>query len=129
MTSPKAPVPKPKRTDGVAHVFAAASYSIAGLRRLFHEAAFRHELIVGATAVVLITVLGGTVAEYLILAGLFLALIAVEAINTAIECIVDRISPDWEEYARDAKDLGSLAVMCVLLCGGLFIFHMVFSRL
>jgi len=129
VTSPKTPVPKSDRAGGVAHIFAAASYSLAGLRRLFRETAFRHEMILGAAAVLLLAVLGATVAEYFVLVGLFLALVAVEALNTAIECIVDRLSPEWEEYARDAKDLGSLAVMCILLCGGLFILYVILSRI
>ena len=55
---------------------------------------------------------GATWIEYCILLVLFFALIAVEALNTAIECIVDHLASDWQEFARDAKDLGSLATMC-----------------
>ena len=73
--------------------------------------------------------LDATIVEYLLLVGIFLLLVAVEALNTAIECIVDRLSPEWEEYARDAKDLGSLAVTCILLCGGIFILYVIFSRI
>lgn len=38
-----------------------------------------------------------------------LVLIAVEALNTAIEVLVDHLSPGWSQFAKDAKDLGSLA--------------------
>jgi diacylglycerol kinase (ATP) len=47
-------------------------------------------------------------------AGLVLLLIAVEALNTALEVLVDHLSPGWSQFAKDAKDLGSLAVACVI---------------
>ena len=58
---------------------------------------------------------GATAAELGIFALLFLLLLAVEALNTAVEVLVDRISPEWSQMAKDAKDLGSLAVGLVLL--------------
>lgn len=42
-------------------------------------------------------------------------LFATEALNTAIEEIVDHISPKWSLAVRNAKDLGSLAVGLVSL--------------
>ena len=121
--------PKPERIGGAAHVLAAASYSLGGLKRLLRETAFRQELLLVCAGLLLLVALGATIVEYLLLIGIFLLLVAVEALNTAIECIVDRLSPEWEEYARDAKDLGSLAVMCILLCGGLFILYVILSRI
>ena len=35
---------KPPRKSGVAHFFAAAGYSLGGLKRLFRESAFRQEV-------------------------------------------------------------------------------------
>lgn len=47
--------------------------------------------------------------------GLVLAL---EAINTAIECVVDLVSPKYHELAGRAKDVGAAAVLIsVLFCG------------
>ena len=113
--------PKPTKVKGFAHLFAAASYSGAGLRRLWSETAFRHEVLVSVALVVLFAYVGATLVEFSILIGVFLLLVAAEALNTAIECIVDHLTPDWAEFARNAKDLGSLAVMCVLLGGGLLV--------
>ena len=91
-----ASTPKPRRKKGLAHLFAAAGYSVAGARRLWQETALRH---------------------------MVLALVAclIEALNTAIECVVDHLALDWQEFARDAKDLGSLATMCLLCANGIFI--------
>lgn len=112
---------KPPRLGGLAHLFAAATYSGAGFARLMRESAFRQELLVFVAALAYLAFLGVSLVEYAILVGLFLLLVAVEALNTAIECIVDHISPEWAEFAKHAKDLGSLAVMCVLLGAALFL--------
>ena len=72
---------------------------------------------------------GATWIEYCILLVLFLALIAVEALNTAIECIVDHLASDWQEFARDAKDLGSLVTMCMICANCAFIGSVIFRAL
>ena len=105
---------KPPRKTGVAHFFAAAGYSIGGLKRLARESAFRQEVALIAGLLVLFLVFRATLPELLGLLALGLLLIAVEAINTAIEVLVDHLSPGWSEFAKDAKDLGSLAVACTI---------------
>lgn len=101
---------------GLLHAVDAAGYSLAGLRRLWGETAARQEMAFGAVAVAVLLGAGATAAELGIFAILFLILLAAEAINTAIEVLVDRISPEWSQMAKDAKDLGSLAVGLVILC-------------
>lgn len=117
---------KPARKTGVAHFFAAASYSAGGARRLWREAAFRQELL-GLVAVAAVFVwVGARVPEYLGLAILSLMVLAVEALNTAIEELVDHASPEWSEFAKNAKDMGSFAVMCMLVATGLYAGFVVF---
>jgi diacylglycerol kinase (ATP) len=115
------PRPKPARITGIAHVFAAAGYSISGVRRLWQETAFRHIVLALFLGFGLLAITGASVIEYGILLILFFTLVAVEALNTAIECIVDHLAPHWAEFARDAKDLGSLATMCLLCANGVFL--------
>lgn len=105
---------RPVRKSGIAHFFAAAGYSLSGLRRLAQESAFRQEVALIAGLFVLFVVLGASVAEVLGLLALGLLLIAVEALNTALEVLVDHLSPGWSVFAKDAKDLGSLAVACTI---------------
>lgn len=112
---------KPERLTGLAHVLAAARYSISGLRRLWQEAAFRHIILAVPVCFALLALAKASFVEYFVMLILFLCLIAVEALNTAIECIVDHLAPQWEEFARDAKDLGSLATMCLLCANGTFL--------
>jgi diacylglycerol kinase (ATP) len=105
---------KPPRKSGIAHFFAAAGYSRAGLQRLARESAFRQEVALILGLVVVLVVFGASLAEVLGLLALGLLLVAVEALNTALEVLVDHLSPGWSEFAKDAKDLGSLAVACTI---------------
>ena len=105
---------KPPRKTGVAHFFAAASYSAGGLRRLAQESAFRQEALLGVVLLVGLFFWGASGPALLGAAALILLLIAVEALNTALEVLVDHLSPGWSQFAKDAKDLGSLAVACTI---------------
>ena len=105
---------KPPRKTGVAHFFAAAGYSIGGLKRLAQESAFRQEVALIAGLLVLFLIFGASLPEILGLLAIGLVLIAVEALNTALEVLVDHLSPGWSQFAKDAKDLGSLAVACTI---------------
>jgi diacylglycerol kinase (ATP) len=111
---------KPPRKSGLAHFFAAAGYSLAGLQRLSRESAFRQEVALVAGLLLLFLVFGASLPEILGLLAIGLALIAVEALNTALEVLVDHLSPGWSQFAKDAKDLGSLAVACTI--GALLIY-------
>jgi diacylglycerol kinase (ATP) len=105
---------KPPRKSGIAHFLAAAGYSLGGLQRLFRESAFRQELLLILGLLVLFLALGASLVEILGMLALGLALVAVEALNTALEVLVDHLSPGWSQWAKEAKDLGSLAVACMI---------------
>ena len=115
-----------EKKTGISHFFAAATYSWGGLRRLVGEAAFRHELMAFAGGLVLFLITGAHVHEYLLFVILALALFAFEALNTAIEEIVDRVSPEFSLAAKHAKDLGSFACLCMIAANGLYIAYVVF---
>jgi diacylglycerol kinase (ATP) len=119
------PAQKPSRKSGLAHFFAAAGYSKGGIQRLWQESAFRQEVLAALAMPVALWALGATLTEWLIFAALALLVVGLEALNTAIECLVDHLTQDWAVFARDAKDLGSLAVMCGLLCHGLLLAHVI----
>lgn len=52
---------------------------------------------------------------------LLFALLATEALNTAIEYVVDHVSPEMSDFAKHAKDIGSFAVFCMLCANAIFI--------
>lgn len=104
-----------RKKTGIGHFFAAAGYSAGGLRRLFGEAAFRHEVGAFALAIAVFALVGAEPLHYAAAILLFLLMMAFEAINTAIEEIVDRVSPEISDMAKHAKDLGSFACLCMIL--------------
>lgn len=122
-SGPTSPVHK---HTGVRHLFAAASYSLGGAKRLIGEAAFRHELIAFGIAMLAFVIAGATLFQYVAMAILFLLMMAFEAINTAIEEIVDRVSPEISEMGKHAKDLGSFACLCLIVANGVYAFYVVF---
>lgn len=115
-----------EKKTGIAHFFAAGRYSFQGFRRLIGEAAFRHELLALVVGLVLFAYVGATLGEFVTFIILMLVLFCVEAVNTAIEELVDRISPEISTVGRNAKDLGSFAVFCLLVANGLYAGYVVF---
>lgn len=115
-----------EKKTGIAHFFAAGRYSFQGFRRLIGESAFRHELLALAVGLGLFAAFGATLGEFVTFIILMLVLFCVEAINTAIEELVDRISPEISTVGRNAKDLGSFAVFCLLVANGLYAAYVVF---
>jgi diacylglycerol kinase (ATP) len=104
------------------HIVHAAGYSMAGLGYLLRsELAARIEAAVIILAFVWFAVLGRSLVDFLGLAVIACILMSVEALNTAIEDIVDKLSPERSTFARGAKDLGSTAVFFMLAAGGLYI--------
>ena len=106
---------RPKPRAGLAHVLDAAGYSLAGLRRLVRESAVRLEMLGLIAGAVLLVFAGVSPARWAIFFGLCLLVLIVETLNTALEVLTDHVSPEWSAAARDAKDLGSLAVAFSLI--------------
>ncbi|MGI2032389.1 diacylglycerol kinase [Rhizobium panacihumi] len=118
-----------EKASGMRRVVAATRYSLQGLARLWREEAFRHEVIAFVAGLLVFAAVGAHLADYLIYLVLMLVLFSVEALNTAIEELVDRISPEISSVGRHAKDLGSLAVFCLLCANGVFVLYVVMARL
>lgn len=106
---------------GLLHVIDAAGYSLAGFRRLWAETAARLEILGAALAGLAFWWAGAALWHWLVGAALLALVLAVEALNTAIEVLTDRLSPEWSQMAKDAKDLGSLAVGLLLVLAGGFV--------
>jgi len=108
----------------------ASRYSFAGFNFLIRsELASRLEIYVFAFALALYWFLDAPWIHFLIGAVLMFLILAVEAINTAIEVIIDRISPEISDTGKHAKDLGSFAVMCLTFCNGIHMSYVVLSSL
>jgi diacylglycerol kinase (ATP) len=101
------------------HPIAATGYSLAGLRVLLRQRPAKLQVAMGAATALVFAVVGVGPVHWAVMLGLWVAGLCVEALNTAIELTVDRVSPEISDYAKQAKDLGSFAVGGVLLLFGL----------
>lgn len=104
-----------KSRKGLARIWHAAGYSLAGLRSGWFEAAFRQEAIAAVVLVPLAAWMAHSWVEFALLAGSVILLLVVELLNTGIETAIDRIGPEWHPLSKRAKDMGSAAVLLTLL--------------
>jgi diacylglycerol kinase (ATP) len=101
-----------KSKSGFKRIFTAFFYSIDGFRAAWrHEHAFRQELMIAVPGVVIALLLPVSGLEKLLLIGVLLLVLVIELLNSAIEAVVDRVSLDRNPLSKNAKDLGSAAVM------------------
>ncbi|MEM1091131.1 MAG: diacylglycerol kinase [Pseudomonadota bacterium] len=104
----------------------ATRNSMAGLGfAIRDEQAFRSQLIVLAVLIPAAIWLASSTLELLALLASALLVLITELLNTAVEAVVDRASPDIHPLAKKAKDCGSAAVfvamMLTLLVWGLLL--------
>ncbi len=116
--SPPEHVQAHKRRRGLRRLWHAARYSLQGLRAACGEAAFRSELILCAIGLPLALVFSASWQQMLWLQSALFILLLAELLNTAIEAVVDMVSPQWHALAQKAKDLGSAAVLLSLVWAG-----------
>ena len=127
---PESATPRvPKARSGPLHLLDATRYSVAGFRRLLREPAARQELALGGIGLAVIILAGGSAGHVIGFLVLVAALLAAEALNTAIEVLADHLSPDWSQMAKDAKDLGSLAVGLLVLANLAFVGAVAFGMI
>ena len=108
-----------KGAQGLRRLVNAFVYSRDGFAAAWkHEAAFREELLLAAIAIPAGLWLGQTGIERALLVGTILIVLIVELLNSAIEAVVDRVSPERHELSKRAKDIGSAAVLVTLMLAG-----------
>jgi len=92
-------------------LFANTTYALKGLIDLIKtESSFRLELIVLFVAIPVIIFVDKSLIEKLFLFGSVMLILVIEALNGAIERVVDLVTTDYNELAGKAKDAGSAAV-------------------
>ncbi len=101
---------------GPKQLFNAFRWSMKGLRAAWrHEASFRLE---ASLVIVLVPVglwFGNGGLEKFALILVPLMVLSAELFNSAIEAVVDKVSPEFHELAGRAKDMGSAAVFVLLV--------------
>ncbi len=121
-----------KASRGVRHIMDATRFSIKGIAATAKtEAAFRQELFLAAILIPTACFLPVAMTNRILMIVSLLLILLVELLNSALESIVDMVSPDYHELAGKAKDCGSAAVMFSLSIAGViwaFSLWQAFSR-
>lgn len=112
----------PRRATGLKRIYKAFFYSLSGLKLAYKdEAAFRQELLLAAVLTVLCLVLPLESWLRIALVSSHALVLITELLNTAVEAVVNKVSPEYNEDAKKAKDTGSSAVLIALsLAAGLW---------
>ena len=101
---------------GLARIFAAFFYSADGMKAaVAGEAAFRQELFLYCLFLPAIYLLPVPFPVQCLLFSLNTLVLIVELLNSALESVVDLVSPDFHPLAKQAKDMGSAAVLLALV--------------
>ena len=90
-------------------VIKSFAYAVSGLRYAWqNELNFRIEVVLGILAIAVSAYLGVRLEPILLISALVLGL---ELMNTAIEALVDLVSPEQNKMAQIAKDCAAASVM------------------
>lgn len=104
------------KSTGLQRIINATKYSLKGFKSAIkYETAFRQELILLVIAYITVMLISFTIYERILLLGSIGVVMIVELLNSAIECVVDRIGTERHELSGRAKDYGSAAVFLSLL--------------
>lgn len=111
-----------KGRRGVDRILRATGHSIDGLATAYRgESAFRQETWIAAALLPLSFWVGRGWIEVVLLAGSVLLVLIVELLNSGIEAAIDRVSLEFHDLSKRAKDLASAAVfLSLLLCAGIW---------
>ncbi|MCE5233084.1 MAG: diacylglycerol kinase [Mizugakiibacter sp.] len=101
---------------GPRQIWNAFIWSLKGLRAAWrYEASFRFELYLCVVLMPLGLWLGHGPIEKVLLVLTPTLVLSAELLNSAVEAVVDKVSPEFHELAGRAKDMGSAAVFLLML--------------
>ncbi len=100
-----------KPSDDLKRLVKAFGYSAEGLKAAMKHPAFRIEVWVASFMAPFAIMLGDTASEKALMIGSLMLVLIVELLNTGIERVTDRVSGEWHELSKQAKDVASAAVL------------------
>lgn len=105
-----------KGQRGIKRAWNALFYSLDGLKSAWRkEQAFVEESVLFVILAPTALWLGDSGLERAVLLACLFLVMVVELLNSAIEAVVDRFGDEWHELAKQAKDMGSAAVLLALI--------------
>jgi diacylglycerol kinase (ATP) len=101
---------------GPKQIYKAFIWSLKGMRAGWQfEASFRLEVYLTIILFPLGLWLGRGGVEKALMCGSILLVLSAELLNSAVEAVVDKVSPEFHELAGRAKDMGSAAVFLLMV--------------
>lgn len=111
---------KSKNNTGFRRLINATKFSWQGLIATFQtESAFRQECLAGIVLLPLSMIIADSLFVWTALIGVWLLVMLVEVLNSAIEAVVDRFGSELHPLSGKAKDAGSAAVFIALIIAAL----------
>lgn len=105
-----------EKNKGLMRLLYASQYSWQGLKAaLANEAAFKQEFLAAIILTIVTFFLDITAVEQIAMIISLILVLIVEILNSAIECVVDRVSTERHTLSGRAKDYGSLAVLMAII--------------
>lgn len=101
------------------------SYAIQGIVTAMSEQNFRFHLLSTVIVVIAGFLTGLSITEWMIIVLVITLVIGAEMFNTAIERVVNLVSPDYHPLAKQAKDIAAASVLVFAACSviiGILIF-------
>lgn len=87
-------------------------YAFAGIfDGAMHDTSILLQMVIGILVLVVCLFLPLAVWEWTVILILIGSIVALEFVNSAIETVVDMVSPDYSEGAKKAKDYAAAAVL------------------
>ena len=96
-------------------ILSALRNSIDGLKYLAEERAFVQEVIFGFAVCVALFLSSSVALSKLYVFSAYCFILIIEAVNTAIETVVNRVSQERHPLSKKAKDIGSAAVFIAMV--------------
>ncbi len=119
---------KPPPKTGITRLVSAAQNSLKGFSSCFRsEEAFRQESIVFILLLPVIVLLPVSVVMKLLLFAVNGLVLIVELLNSAVEELVDMVSPEYDKRAGRTKDMGSAAVFVSLIIAAVVWFYALYT--
>ncbi len=105
-----------RSATGLQRLINATGYSIEGLKAAWrNETAFRQEVMLVLVLLPAAFWLGTTMIQRALLVLTIVLILIVELLNSAIEAVVDRIGVEEHPLSAQAKNMGSAAVLLILI--------------
>lgn len=108
-----------KKTNNIFNVIRLAkalSHALCGIKTIFiDEVAFKQEILITLFIIPFGFYFGATTIEKAVLISCWFLVLILEAVNSCVEAIVDRISLEIHPLSKKIKDISAAAVLLAIL--------------